>query len=157
MLEAVTTIRPFRDEDAEACSRLVIACLRMDSSMPQETREEFMRLESPAAMRERAKLFYLAVGTAESSVAGVGGVDMNEIRLLYVHPEWRHQGIGSLLLRHLEDMVPPALFGDIFVYSAPAAADFYRAQGYQSGGPHEFKVAGVAVPTVFMTRKLAMH
>jgi predicted N-acetyltransferase YhbS len=151
----VEMIRQFREEDAEACSNLIRACLSLDLQIRDETREELMRLESPAIMCERAKLFYLAVCMEERSIAGGGGVDMNEIRLLFVDPERRRRGIGGLLLRHLEALIPPALFGDAFVYSAPGAMGFYRAHGYQPGGEYDFKVSGHTVPTVFMAKRLA--
>jgi hypothetical protein len=58
------------------------------------------------------------------------------------------------LLGHLEALVPPALFADIFVYSAPGAAGFYQAHGFRSRGKHAFNVGDYVVPTIFMTKKL---
>jgi GNAT superfamily N-acetyltransferase len=84
----------------------------------------------------------------------VGGIDLNEIRLLFVAPEYQRRGIGSTLLGHLETLVPPALFSDIFVYAAPGAEDFYRANGYRPKGDHRFMVGETAMPTIFMTKKL---
>ena len=148
-------IRQFQSEDAGSCCDLVCACLRIDPLVPPAAVERLVRAESPAAMRERAKLFYLAVCVVEGCIAGVAGVDMNEIRLLYVGPEFRSRGVGGALLVHAESMVPPALFRDVFVYSAAAAVDFYRAHGYNPGGAHLFDVGGAAMPTIFMTKRLA--
>jgi N-acetylglutamate synthase-like GNAT family acetyltransferase len=147
-------IRQFQQEDAEACSRLVRECLRLDPLMPPAAKEELIRAESAAAMRERAALFYLAVLPAEDRIAGVGGIDLNEIRLLFVHPEYQHTGMGSRLLEHLESLVPPALFRNAFVYAAPAAAGFYQARGYQAGGEAVFHIGALALPTVFLTKRL---
>jgi putative acetyltransferase len=105
-------------------------------------------------MLERSGLFYLAVEELEGEIAGFGGLDLNEIRLLFVSPHYRHRGVGSAILRHLEDMVPPALFKDIFVYAAPGAVGFYQSAGFRSGGEYVFDFEGFPLSTEFMTRDL---
>ncbi len=106
-------------------------------------------------MAERAGLYYVAVFDSGNSVLGVGGLDMNEIRLLYVLPEHQGRGVGRALLAHLESMVPPTLFSDIFVYSTFAAVDFYRARGFVACGEHVFDLGGEGLATVFMTKATA--
>ena len=152
MPAGTSLIRQFQPEDAELSSALVCACLKLDPQMAPAVKEELIRGESPAIMRERANSFYMAVSIVQGGIAGVAGLDMNEIRLLFVDPERQRQGIGTLLLRHLEALVPPALFSDIFVYSAPAAVGFYYSHGYRSGGEYAFTVGGLSVATVFMTK-----
>jgi GNAT superfamily N-acetyltransferase len=148
-------IRQYQPEDAVPASDLARACLLLDPLVPAEVKEVLAQAESPATMRARATLFYLAVCVMDGGVAAVGGVDMNEIRLLLVAPAHQRRGIGGLLLKHLESMVPSGLFRDVFVYSAPSAAGFYCLHGYQAGGEHSFHVGGCSVPTIFMTKKLA--
>jgi GNAT superfamily N-acetyltransferase len=148
-------IRQYRQEDADQASNLARACLMLDPLMPPAVKEILTQVESPAIMRERANLFYVAVCVVEGRVAGIGGVDMNEIRVLMVDPEHQRKGIGSLLLDHLESMVPSGLFRDVFVYSTPSAVGFYRVHGYQAAGEHTFHVGNCSVPTIFMTKKLA--
>ena len=151
----IGTIRQFRSADAEACSRIVRACLLQDPLMQTLAGAAFPEAESTAILCEWAGRFYLAVWALENGLAGVGGVDMNEIRLLSVHPDHQRKGIGSGLLRHLEDLVPPALFSDVFLYAAPAAAGFYQRHGYRSGGEHVEHLGSLTVPTIFMTKRLA--
>ncbi len=155
MSTRIGTVRQFRPEDAEDCSRLVCSCLDQDGSLSESARQALVQLESPAAMRERAMLFYLAVHAGETGILGIGGVEMNEIRLVYVHPAHRRLGVGRALLGHLEALIPPALFGDVFVYALPEAAGFYRANGYRAGGEHVFTFRDVSIPTIFMTRSLS--
>jgi GNAT superfamily N-acetyltransferase len=147
-------IRPFESQDADACCGLVCACLRTDPGLPPAAREALLLVESPAIMRERAQLFYVAVCVLGDSIAGTGGVDMNEIRFLFVDPAHQRRGVGTYLLRHLETFVPPALFADVYVYSTPTAEGFYRKHGYQPGGQHVYIVSGTDAPVIFMTKKL---
>lgn len=147
-------IRPFGMKDADACCELIHACIRYDLEMPPAQRELLLRSETPQAMVERSGLFYVVVWESEDSVAGIGGLELNEIRLLYVSPAHQRRGIGGALLDHLEAMVPPALFKDVFVYAAPSAAGFYRTRGYESRGEHLFEAAGHMIPTIFMNKRL---
>lgn len=147
-------IRQFQPGDAESCSNLVCAGLMADPLIPAEAKERLILGESPGVMCERAALFYMPVYVIANQIAGVGGVDLNEIRLLFVDPAHQRQGIGSALLRHLEAFVPPGLFENIFVYSSQGAEGFYRSQGYQSGGKHDYRFAGLSIPTVFMTKRI---
>jgi GNAT superfamily N-acetyltransferase len=143
-------IRQYQPEDAAACCRLIYACLEADPSLPCSLRDKMLRLETPQSMNERAKLFYISVYESGNQISGVAGLDMNEIRLLYVSPEQQHRGIGRALLDHLKSMAPAALFSDIFVYTTAQAAGFYKAYGFVEQGPYYFDLSGEILPAVFM-------
>jgi N-acetylglutamate synthase-like GNAT family acetyltransferase len=147
-------IRQFQPEDAEACCDLVHACIQYDLELSQAQRLALLHAESPQSMRERSKLFYLAVYESEGAVAGLGGLDMNEVRMLFVSPACQRRGIGKAILEFLEAMVPPALFREVFVYAALSAASFYRARGYSEHGEHYFDWSGQRLTTIFMTKKI---
>ena len=146
-------IRQFRPDDAGACSNVIRACIRVEAGLSEALRERMLTVETPEAMRARARMYYVAVFESDAGVAGVGAVEMNEIRLLYVAPEHQGKGIGLSLLAHLESMVPAGLFSDTFVYSSLAAEGFYQAQGYQARGPHPIIIGGERLSTVFMTKR----
>jgi GNAT superfamily N-acetyltransferase len=145
-------IRPFQPVDAQACSDIIRVCVREDPGLRPQLRERLLELETPAAVLERARLYYVAVHESEGGITGLGGLELNEIRILFVSPGHRHGGIGRALVEHLGTMVPPALFKDVFVYSMPGAAGFYRALGFEERGSTVFLIGGVPMETVFMTR-----
>jgi len=145
-------IRQFRAEDAQACCDLIHACIERDPQISIALRDKLWRAESRETMIERAHLFYVAVCESDGSVVGVGGLELNEIRLLYVSPMHQGTGIGRSLLEHLESMIPSTLFADIFVYSTFSAVDFYRAHGFSAGGEYVFDFEGEQLTTVFMTK-----
>ena len=143
-------IRQFQNPDAAPCTRLIHACLESDASYSPALREKIRRLETPRAMAERARLFYVAVFESEGEISGIAGLDMNEIRLLCVSPAHRRIGIGRALVEHVKAMVPGLLFSDIFVYSSMQASGFYRACGFVERGPFVFEVNGEPLQTFFM-------
>jgi GNAT superfamily N-acetyltransferase len=144
-------IRQFQPEDAPACCRLLLECLEKDAAYSPGLREKIRHSETPGSMLLRAGLFYVAVYEKQNRIWGVAGLDMNEIRLLFVSPEHRRQGVGRFLLEHVKAMVPAALFSEIFVYSSIQSVEFYRACGFREKGPFCFDIGGETLPTVFMT------
>lgn len=148
-------IRQFRADDAPACCSLIRECIGRDPQLSATLREKLCRSESTEAMIERAHLFYVAVYDLSGPIVAVGGLELNEIRLLYVSPGHQGKGFGKVLLEHLESMVPAMLFADIFVYSTFSAVDFYRTHGFAAGGEFAIDIGGEQLMTVFMTKPAA--
>lgn len=144
-------IRLFRPEDASACCGIIRACLEVDASYPSALRAKIRAGETAESMRERAELFYIVVYEEENRILGFAGLDINEIRLLYVAPDSQRRGIGRLLVEHIKAMVPGAVFPEIFVYSTIIASGFYGACGFKDKGPFVFDLGGESLPTIFMT------
>jgi GNAT superfamily N-acetyltransferase len=147
-------LRPFESRDAGGCMAIIRACIRADPLILASCREILLRSETEALMRERATLFYIAVWVRESRILALGGLDLNEIRMLFVDPEHQNERIGGALLAHMEGLVPAAVFRNVFVYAAAGAVGFYRKYGYESGGEHAFAVGSHTMLTVFMTKHL---
>lgn len=108
-------------------------------------------------MTERAACFYIAVYEEELQVLGLVGLDLNEVRLLYVDPGSRRRGIGRSLLEHVKSMVPETLFQDIFVYAALGAVGFYQSRGFIDKGQVVFDLAGIEMQTTFMSLAIPTH
>ena len=147
-------IRQFQPDDAEACLAVIRECIRRDPCLPASSREALLEGETVETIRERGSLYYIVVYETGREIAGIAGVEMNEIRLLFVAPGRQRNGIGGKLLAYLERMVPPALFRDVFAYAAPAAVAFYRRHGYVGRGQQLFEVQGQLLETVFMVKPL---
>jgi N-acetylglutamate synthase-like GNAT family acetyltransferase len=151
----MSVIRSFRSEDAGSCCSLIQDCLSADSSLSVALRKKLQDSETPQSMEERSKSFYLAVYELESGIVGIAGLDLNEIRLLYVSPGRRRSGIGRSLFNHMAAMIPESFFKEMFVYSSPLAVNFYKSLGFAEKGRMRFDIWGEPLDTVFMTRPTA--
>jgi len=148
-------IRQFQPSDAVACFELISACIEQDLNTSESLRADLFQLETPDSIRERAGLYYLAVWELGNEITGVGGVEINEIRLLFVAPEHQSSGHGTELLKHLEGMVPPALCTEILVHSTLSAEPFYRRHGYKPVGRNSFRLAHSVLETILMSKAIA--
>jgi N-acetylglutamate synthase-like GNAT family acetyltransferase len=144
-------IRQFKVEDAPACCDLIRACIQEDISIPERLRARILAIETPQSMIQRASLYYLAVYEWESLILGLAGLDLNEVRLLFVSPARRRAGIGRALIEHLQAMIPGTFFTDMFVYASTRSVEFYRSCGFVDRGTVELDTGEEKLPTVFMT------
>ena len=144
---------------SRGCFRLLQDYPRLsgrDASYPPALRPKSAAVKRPESMTERAELFYIAVCEEESRILGFAGLDLNEIRLLYVGPDSRRRGIGRLLLEHIKAMVPGGPVSEIFVYSTVGAAGFYKSCGFKDKGPFVFDLGDESLPTIFMTLSIPL-
>ena len=67
-------------------------------------------------------------------VIGFGGVDLQateQIKYLYILPEYQQCGTGSEVLRELEKAAWAAGIEEVRLHSSPGAVGFYVRQGYK--------------------------
>lgn len=75
----------------------------------------------------------LLVAQVDETVVGFGGIDLHaqeQLKWLYVLPEYQRNGIGAQLLRELEQVGWQNGLTSIRLHAAPAAEVFYRRHGY---------------------------
>ena len=73
------------------------------------------------------------VAEVEGAVIGFGGIDIDateQLKWLYVLPEYQGAGIGARLLKELEQVGWTCGLSAIRLHAAPGAAEFYQRHGY---------------------------
>ena len=76
----------------------------------------------------------MVVAEVEAQIAGFGGVDsdaVEQLKWLYVMPEYQGAGVGSEMLKQLEAIGWSHGLTAISLHSAPGAFLFYRRHGYR--------------------------
>lgn len=76
----------------------------------------------------------LLVAEERGQVVGFGSIEVDageHVRWLYVLPGCQKGGVGSELLKRLEEIGWGAGLASIRLHAAPAAAGFYRRNGYE--------------------------
>ena len=144
-------IRLFRPEDASACCSIIHACLEADASYPPALRAKIRAGETPESMTERAELFYIAVYEEEDRILGFAGLDLNEIRLLYVAPDSQRRGIGRSLLEHIKAMVPgAAVSGNFCLFHYRSCRFLLNPADLKTKALSSLTWAVIPLPTIFM-------
>lgn len=108
---------------------------------------------------------YVAVAESDGRIVGVGGVHLDEARLLgvFVHPDRGGEGIGRALLGDVESRAREAGLDAVTVFGALNAAGFYEACGFErvgrasggAGGPlGAYDTGDAGIPAVELRKEL---
>src|SRR5512138_1562367 len=81
------------------------------------------------AMRGEGEVFEVAVSRLRG-VVGFSAVKDEELRSLYVDPDWSRLGVGSTLLRRAEASIAAAGHDRVVVGASLAGVPFYERHGY---------------------------
>lgn len=76
----------------------------------------------------------MVVAEVDAQIAGFGGIDcdaVEQLKWLYMMPEYHGAGIGSEILRQLEEIGWSRGLTAIRLHAAPGAFLFYRRHGYR--------------------------
>lgn len=99
----------------------------------------------------------LIVAESDGSVIGFGELnrETGEIKAIFVAPEWNGTGIGSSILRHLEQQLRDDGFDVVRLRAVLNAISFYEQQGYERAERVTNQTTnGVAVDSVWMEKSL---
>jgi putative acetyltransferase len=130
-----------------------LAALSGDVYSPQQIQALIAHQGEARALVEEQ----LFVAEVEGEIVGFTSIDHHyrQIQAMFVAPNWARQGVGSQLIRHLEDLAKAYGTQRLRVMSSLAAIRFYTAQSYKRVGSTGFKAAHqVWIPCQYMEKLL---
>lgn len=106
------------------------------------------------AMRDEGELFEVAVSRLRG-IVGFSAVKDQELRSLYVDPEWSRQGVGSTLLRRAEAAIAAAGHDRVVIGASLAGVPFYERHGYRVVKHRHWRSSGgLMIPAADMEKPL---
>lgn len=100
---------------------------------------------------------FMLVAEVQGQVVGFAQLDARQAMVVavYVSPEFSRQGIGSQLLRRIEEHARSLGLSELHLQASLNAVQFYARAGYAAGQPSEHVVGnGVSLPCLAMSRAL---
>ena len=67
----------------------------------------------------------------DNEIQGTGSLRDNNVRSVFVNPDFHNLGIGRKLMKHLEKLVKGSGYRTIELFSSVTAFEFYRKLGYK--------------------------
>src|ERR1044072_1143856 len=127
------SIRPFREEDAQEVSALISRCLNETLSL--EFTEAQLRFFydrfSPDGLRRLATECTMFVAVEGKRILGTASLAGDRVKGVFVNPSCYRQGIGALLLNHLEDEARRRNITECVLHANHHASGFYERLGYR--------------------------
>lgn len=127
-----TTIRPARDDDADAISGVILRALRETNAKDytDEIIERIGRSFSPEAVRELIGKRTVFVAVDGNRIVGTASLDGSVVRTVFVAPDVQARGIGKLLMVEVERTARGRNIQALTVPSSITAESFYARLGF---------------------------
>jgi len=107
-----------------------------------------------AAMGEDGEIFEVAVARRRG-IVGFSAYKDEELRSLYVDPDWARLGLGTALLRSAEARIAAAGHAKVVIGASLIGLPFYEARGYRVvAHRHWHSRGGLAIPAADMEKPL---
>ncbi|GAB4352077.1 MAG: hypothetical protein Kow00114_00490 [Kiloniellaceae bacterium] len=108
-----------------------------------------------AAMQDEGEIFEVAVARLRGLV-GFCALKGEEVRSLYVDPDWARLGVGSALLLRAEALIAAAGHAKVVIGASLAGLPFYEQHGYRVMKHRHWRSrGGLMIPAADMEKRLA--
>jgi len=126
-------IRKFEEKDAEEVSKLIVENLKEVNvrDYSKDIIEKMIPHYKPEALIEKSKKRIILVAQMENRIVGTATLDGNELKAMFVKPDYHRNGIGRTLLREIEDTAKEEGLGKIEGEASLTASGFYKKNGYK--------------------------
>lgn len=158
MIETAYPLRPFLPSDTMALRELFAASVE---ELCQDDYDEDQRAawvacaEDADAFRQRLERATTLIIEIDGEHAGFGSLKNNtHLDMLYVHPYFAGEGVGSALADALETIARGRGSESVTVEASETAVLFFEARGYQSLQRNSVERGGEWLTTTTMTKRL---
>ncbi len=126
-------IRKFRASDANRVAHIIRRCLLEVNikDYPKKVIDSMCEYFSPQNLIEisaRRDMYVLVQG---DEILGTGSLRQNNVRSVFVDPDFHRTSIGRGLMKHLENLVKKRGYKTIELFSSVTAFEFYKKLGYR--------------------------
>jgi ribosomal protein S18 acetylase RimI-like enzyme len=126
-------VRRFEVADAGACRDVINACVPLMDGLNEPARAFILGKNTPEAIAAELGAGFALVVEEAGRLEGVGVLDGDEIRRVYVHPRAQRRGIGARLVRELEAEARRCGRNRLDLSASPSSVGFYEALGFRRG------------------------
>ena len=113
------------------------------------------RAEDETAFAAKLAGALTIVALVEQEIAGFASLEKNQtIDMLYVHPDFARQGVGSTLTDALEKLAAARGTSMLDVEASDAARDFFAKRGFTSQSRNTVEIEGEWLGRTRMTKAL---
>jgi GNAT superfamily N-acetyltransferase len=149
-------IRRFESGDADDVSQLIIDNLMLVNILDygEAAVRQIARFYSPPWLLEYAQSGETFVAVDRSSIVGTATLEQNRVRNVFVRIDHHRQGIGKILMQHIEGIASKQNKAQLVLLADISAVDFYRKLGYVQGEEKEIEIGDALITVVVMEKTL---
>ena len=140
-------VRKFRASDANRVAQIIRRCLFEVNikDYPKRVIDSMCDHFSPQNLIELAKRRDVYVLVHEDKILGTGNLRENNVRSVFVDPDFHRIGVGKRLMKHLENLLKKKGYKTVELFSSVTALEFYKTLGYKAIGTYQDKDTGKSI------------
>ncbi len=126
-------IQKFKSDNLEAVSNLCSLCLKNINSKditPEQTKFLLDHF-TPESIKKSSKKVDIYVAVMGNDVVGTASLQENNIKAVFVHPDYHGRKIGANLMSYLEKILKDNGYKTASLTSSKYAVGFYKKLGYK--------------------------
>jgi len=125
-------IRKFKAKDAEQCNKIINNVLdKGGRNMPEKAIKKIKAGSTPQAIIKKSKTRQYFVCENKREIIAIGGLKGKEVVKMYTALKHQGRGIGSKILKKIENYAKKKKIGKLFLYTSnPKVIRFYEKNGF---------------------------
>lgn len=149
-------IRELKSSDARRASYLIRKTIRecLPGYYSEEVIEALSRTNTPKSLLKRAESRQYFVAEENNVLAGIMGLQGNEVKTSFVNPRFQGRGVGSKLLEKVESLAKQRGIKELRVLSSIGAEDFYKRMGFKRIKKTKSRVQNLEFTDILMRKVL---
>ena len=128
----MTQIRKFHKKDSDNCCKIINTAIQEMDGLNDAARNFIISKNTPEILHAKLSNYYTVVCEENNEILGLGALDGNEIKRLYIDPTSQGKGIGSKIIGHLENEAKKRGVKAASTQASPSSESFYHKLGYQT-------------------------
>ena len=148
-------LRPFEAGDVDGCLAVIDAAVRELVDANEAAREIIRAHNTPPRLGAELAAYHSVVAEDDRGIVGVGALDGDEVKRVYVRPDSQRVGVGGAVMRELEREARRRGIAELRLTAGASAAAFYERLGWERLEAGEFVDGEARVPFVKMRKRLA--
>lgn len=154
-MESNLRVRPYEPSDAERCCSIINEAIVAMDGLNEAARVRIRANNTPDGLGADLEAWTaLVVESNEGLVVGLGALDHNEVKRVYVDPAAQNQGAARSLMSALEAIARTRQLGQLRLEASPSSVEFYESVGFVAGQPDSLRVEDASFHFVHMKKAL---
>lgn len=150
------TVRRFEPDDAGAVSQLILDNLILVNIQDygEAAVKSLARFYTPQLLLEYAQNGEIWVAVVDAAIVGTAALEQNRVRNVFVSMAYHRQGIGRILMHHIEEIARQQGKARIILQANIGAVGFYQKLGYVQLETMEERIGDVLICMAIMEKTM---
>ncbi len=123
-------IRKFRKKDVEECSKIIEVCVNQSKEISKRAKNNIKSSSTTEELIERMKRRDYFICEKNGKILGIGALNKNQVRTMYILPRYQNKGIGTLILKRIEKEAKRRRIKKLFLHTYLKAPKFFLKNNF---------------------------